>query len=72
MSKATLTFDLPDERDDHLLAVKASNIYGALWDVGQYLRQIDRYMEVKPGIEEIRERFYEIIEENGFNLEEIS
>ena len=70
--KATLTFDLPEERDDHLLATKASNMYGALWDVSQYLRQIDRYMDKQPDIDVMRERFYEILNENGFDLEEVS
>ena len=70
--KAILEFNLPEERDDHVLAVKASNMYGALWDIGQYLRQIDRYMEKQPDIEVIRERFYEILSDNSFDLDEVS
>lgn len=70
--KARLEFDLPEERDDHLLATKASNMYGSLWDISQYLRQIDKYMDKQPDIEVIRDRFYEILSENGFNLDEVS
>ena len=70
--KVTLEFNLPEERDDHVLAAKASNMYGALWDINQYLRQIDRYMDEQPDIEVIRDMFFEILDNNSFSLDEVS
>jgi hypothetical protein len=70
--EATLKFNLPEERDDHVLAIKASNMYGALWDINEYLRKIQKYMDKTPDIEEIREKFYEILDDNSFSLEEVS
>jgi hypothetical protein len=36
--KATLEFNLPEERDEHLQAVMAERLWGALGEVSQLLR----------------------------------
>ena len=36
--KATLTFDLPEEADEHTLAVNGGKFHSALWQTDQWLR----------------------------------
>lgn len=45
--KATLTFNLPEDRNEYAMANNASAMYSALWDIQQKLRSLDKY-----GIEE--------------------
>lgn len=41
--KATLSFNLPEEKNEYILANKASEMYDALWEISQYMRKIDKY-----------------------------
>jgi predicted Zn-dependent protease len=45
--RATLTFNLPEDRNEYSMANNASAMYSALWDIQQKLRSLDKY-----GIEE--------------------
>lgn len=36
--KATLSFDLPEERTSHLIAIHADSLYATLSDLDHYLR----------------------------------
>jgi len=68
--KAILEFNLPEEADEHLTAVKAGDWQMALWDVDQRLREI-----VKRGdddkqadwAQELRDYLYEQLNERGLN-----
>ena len=41
--KATLEFNLPDERDEHIRAVHAADAWALLDDIDQELRRIVKY-----------------------------
>jgi len=41
--KATLEFQLPDEREEHIRAVHAADAWGTLDDIDQELRRILKY-----------------------------
>jgi hypothetical protein len=67
--KATLSFDLSDQEDKiaHLRAVKSYEMYRALDDLRERLRQIEKY-----GKEPITQHeFFEIIHSYGINLEDL-
>tara|TARA_R110000823_G_scaffold87888_3_gene195836 strand:- start:49 stop:243 length:195 start_codon:yes stop_codon:yes gene_type:complete len=38
--KATLEFDLPDEKEEFEIAVKSRDYYSQLWDIDQHLRSL--------------------------------
>ena len=64
--KATLEFNLPEEQGEWSIHKQADNVYMALVEIEQYLREVDRYQEEKDDIGKIRERYYTII--NGYNI----
>ena len=68
MAKGVLEFNLPEENDAFVLAVDASNYYDALWDVAQHFRNALKYGELSEGdyslTEALRDKLYEILEEN--------
>jgi hypothetical protein len=41
--KAILRFDLPEERDEHRLALNGGKYFAALWEFHQKLRSIEKY-----------------------------
>jgi hypothetical protein len=61
MPTATLTFNLPDERDAHLRALHGTTFYSILEDIDEHLRRlvkhggIEKYTATELA-EEIRER----------------
>lgn len=78
MASATLTFDLscPDDRREFDEAVQAGAMKSALWDVAMMLREWDRghdedirKMRKRRIVETLRERFHEILDENGVRYE---
>lgn len=67
--KATLTFDLPEDKQEHNMAVNAGNYYCALWDIKEDLiRKYYKYgipEELKNAdvfLEKFREEFFQILE----------
>ena len=69
--KAILEFDLPEDRDDHLLAVKAIDWYSVIWDLDQWLRDEIKYsgsVELVPA----REKLHDLLRERGISLEDMA
>ena len=71
--KAKLTFNLPDDQHDFDLAVQSGKMYSALWDISQELRKLWKYEELSEEewnmVERIRNKFYEILDENQIKLD---
>ena len=73
MSKVTIKFKLPKERDEFILATKGGDYYSCLWELAQYLREEWKYEDKKYlSIEETRAKFYNILEDHNINLDEIA
>ena len=68
--KAKLIFYLPEEEKEFHKACKGDDIASALWDISQYLREVDKY-ETGHTIEQIRERFREILDSYDINLDNL-
>jgi hypothetical protein len=70
MPTAQLTFKLPEEREEYETTMRAGKYHSAIWDLGQHLRAILKYGdegmsdEKRAIYEEIRKKFYDILEEN--------
>lgn len=77
--KAILEFDLdnPDDQSAHMRAVQALDMAICLWDIDQYLRAQTKYapdsmpQEAHDAFSEARERFYEILNERGIDIDKI-
>ena len=71
--KATLKFNLPEDQAEFDFAVQGSNMYSALWDISQELRTLWKYEELTDEefkiVEKIRNKFYEILDENQIKLD---
>ena len=68
--KATITYNLPEDAIQFKRASKSTDMTQALEDISQYLRVVDKY-EKGDTIEQIRERFREILEEHDINLDNL-
>lgn len=71
--KATLEYNLPDDQHEWDNAVKANDMYAALWDISQELRIMWKYKEYQTDeeyalVDSIRDKFYEILNEHNINL----
>lgn len=78
MPKHLIEFNLPEERSEMETVLNAGNYYSALSDLSQLLRKMTKY-DGHPTEERllnekeaalalsVRERFYEILSENGIN-----
>ncbi len=68
-----MTFNLPEDQAEFDLAVQGSKMYVALWDISQELRTLWKYEELKQEewdmVERIRNKFYEILDENQIKLD---
>jgi len=72
--EATLKFNLPDDKGDFELAVKASAMYCVLWDFKQFMRDeikyngnlTDKEYELA---ERFQEKFFEILQDNAISLD---
>lgn len=72
MMKAIIEYELPHDEEQFELAQKSGDMYAALWDMGEFLRQ--RYKHTEPPsdavdkeLEAIKDEFYRIL--NDRNLE---
>ena len=66
--KAILEFNLPEESEEHLTAVKATDWQMALWDVDQKLREIVKHGDddkQADWAQEIRDYLYEQLNDRG-------
>lgn len=71
--KAKLTFNLPEDQAEFDFAVQGSKMYSALWDISQELRAIWKHEELSDEefkmVERIRNKFFEILEDNQITLD---
>jgi hypothetical protein len=76
--KAILEFNLPEDSEEHQVAVKARDLYLALWDIDQWLRGKVKYSEGKEfedpedALDKTREQLREIMSGYGLNFEMMS
>lgn len=73
--KATLTFDLPEEKSDLLVCLKGNSYLVALWDLDQWLRRKCKYGDNKPVgegdfAEEVQTQLRKEMECHGCSLED--
>ena len=70
--KATLEFNLPEDKYEWENAVNADRMMRALWDINDELRKLWKYEELNEDewnmVDRIREKFNEIINENQIQL----
>jgi hypothetical protein len=66
--KATLEFNLPEDRDDFKYATNGFNYYMALVEMDEWLRSEYKYND-KEEMYEVREKLREIILENNVKIE---
>ena len=72
--KAILEFNLPEEQEEFQLAADARKWASFAYEVSQYLRSEAKYNEDAytdeqyKVLERIRERFYELLSEEGLSL----
>ena len=68
-----MTFNLPEDQAEFDFAMQGSKMYSALWDISQELRTLWKYEELKQEewdmVERIRNKFYEILDENQIKLD---
>jgi hypothetical protein len=74
--KAQLTFDVDNKESNdefkYKCAINATNMYLALNEFADYLRQQWKYAEKPDDIDTIREKFYECLSNEGINLDNMS
>jgi hypothetical protein len=68
---ATLTFNLPEENDEHRMAVDAPRYYSALFDFKELLRQKMKQGDKPPTWEGIQDFLVEILDTNNVHLDDI-
>jgi hypothetical protein len=66
--KATLEFNLPEDRDDFNYATNGFNYYMALVEMDEWLRSEYKYND-KEEMYEVREKLRQIIFENNVEIE---
>jgi len=73
--EAILKFNLPEDNEDFKLATNASNMYGVLWDMDQWLRTQTKYAaddvtdDTYKAFEECREQLRELMNNNNVNFD---
>jgi hypothetical protein len=72
--KATIEFNLPEDKYEWENAIRADAMYLALWDLSQELRSMWKYQQYKTEeeyaiVETIRDKFHEILSEHNINLD---
>jgi hypothetical protein len=77
MAKAILKFDLsdPDDRLDHMKAVKANDAFLALWNISDKYRSLLKHGDLSDDkyevVENLYKEFFEEMESQGINLDEL-
>ena len=71
--KATIEYNLPEDQFEFDNAVKSMKMWHALTEIKDELRRIYKYEDLKENefeiVERIREKFFEILQENEINLD---
>jgi len=64
--QATLTFNIPEDEFEFEIARKGGNYIAALSEYREYLRSLHKYSEHETvSIEDIYEKFFEVLSENN-------
>lgn len=68
--RAVLEFNLPEDENEHRMAIHARNFVFAFDDFWNWLRDQVKHVELenRPSIEQVREKFYECL--NNHHLSE--
>ncbi len=74
--KATLTFNLPEEKQDFNLAIKGSDWWYVCWQMDQYLRKKIKYDEtlsedVHTAYEDMRGVLWRMMNESNVSFDEV-
>ena len=71
--KAILEFNLPEEKDEFILASKGNNYYSALWDLNNEIRSKIEFEkeQISEKYKEFQKLFNQILENYNINLYEI-
>ena len=71
--KAIIEYNLPDDQFEYWSATNSLRYWSALTEIKDELRTIWKYEDLKENefemIERIREKFFEILQENEINLD---
>ena len=74
--KATLEFNLPEERDDHSLAIHGIDWYLTVWDLSIWLRKKLRcgheFKDADDALDAARDKLFMVMDERGVNLDMVS
>ena len=77
--KAILEFNLPEDQQEFNLATKGSNWWNVCWDMDQWLRAQYKYMPDEKYSKdkydtyvEARDKLFELMQENGVSLDDVS
>lgn len=73
MSKITIEFTLPEEKEEHLRAVLADFAFSALYDIDKFLRdeiKSENSKLNKKTVIKIQDILFSIMADNGINLEQ--
>ncbi len=66
--KATLEFNLPEEREELELHMKAGKVFSAVWEYAHWLRQICKHGDPdKVNAQACRDKLYEFLNEHEVN-----
>lgn len=74
--KATLEFNLPEDKSDFNLAIKGSDWWHVCWQMDQYLRKKVKYDEslsedVHNAYEDMRGELWRMMHESGVSLDDV-
>ena len=73
--KATLEFDLPDDAEEHRLAVGGATFLAVLWDLDQWLRARVKWSgeddpeERLQAFEDARAHLHQLLSDHGVSLD---
>lgn len=74
MPKATLSFKLPEEKEEFDIASKAGQLHCVIYDLDQYLRQMTKYAsdlqseEITQAYQNARDRLWKLLNESNIEL----
>ncbi len=70
MPRATLTFRLPEEEDEHQLAIDGGKWAAVLWELDMWLRNGAKYEDVDSiPVDGLRVKIRELCDDRGLRLE---
>jgi hypothetical protein len=65
-----ITYKLYNFRQEYKRSAQADNLCSFIWDYQQYLRGLNKYGP-PTDIDEIYQKWFDMLDENGINLDEI-